>query len=408
MKKENSEEKVHEVVIITDEQLQVFPQETQETIIFLSENIAPNQLMVLNPFVEKLIEVRKLKDLKYDDSTAEKKKESIEEFKNAKSKVAEFKKYVTETKTKLKQPIDKVGKEILVIEKFGLSEVVDVLTEMEKTFADYLAEEQEKKDIAAKKKLEKANAAIEEVKKLADEGARTIAINEVKTMIQYTFLDEIETEVVSATSSWGIEPLKVLKAKLDKVTLGEYIEKHKLNIDLLEEETFDFLIENFNTKLTAKIQVVQDKITLLESQESHKVRDIKDEVKNEMQSAAQSANMHIENVSNLEVSKSPIHTIENDTPTWGRVVPRSDFDNLEKEEEQGEPLSVETHGVEAIYNAVLKAVADANKIAWNVIQEMNSLGYDFNAPRESIDSKALAIFDAGTLLKKTINHISNK
>lgn len=390
-KKENIE--VLEVEIITDEQLQVFPEETQETIIFLSENISSNQLMVLNPFVKKLMEVRQLKDIKYDDSTPEAKKKSIESFKEAKSTVAEFKKFVSATKTTLKQPIDKVGKEILVIEKFGLSEVVDVLSVMEKTFANYLKEEKKKKDIAAQNKLDKANEAINEVQKIADEGNKTIAINEVKTMIQYTFLDEIETEVAQATVTWGIEPLRSLEDKLNKITLNDYIEKHSLNIDLLEDDVLDFLINNFNTKLTAKIQVVKDKITLLESQESHKVRDIKEEVKAEMQNQ-------------------PVKTDENTTTppadAWGKVVSSEAFSDFVKDEDEGEVVSIETHGIDAAYKTLLASIINTNKFAWNLIEEMNQTGIDLNIPREEQSPKVLAIFDAGNLLKKIIDHISNK
>lgn len=258
---------VKEIEIFTLEQLNVLPQEAKTSIIELGNNLPQKELLVLNPLVTKLLQIKELTKIQYvplpENATPEQKeahKASLEEFKDAKAQITALKKQNGEAKSAIKKPLDLLGKQVLTIEKAIDKIALEVLGDIEKTFKPYLDATKEKKDAAAKAKEDKANEAINTLSDANLAQANQFKKSQLTTFLKYEMLTDTKTEVNNAIENYTLDKLFIVRDSLKLKTFETFATGQDLTIlsteDLTAIKTFftvdiDLLIKNINVKITA-------------------------------------------------------------------------------------------------------------------------------------------------------------
>lgn len=265
-----------EVVLLTEEQIEVLEPVIKKEVKFLTDNLSSGHLMVLNPFILKLTEIQSLRNLEYKNTTPEEKEQSIAEYKSAMEELKEVKKAAVKTREVIKRPIDEMGKMIKSVENGALAIIDGIISDIDTTFKEYRDEEEErlriareKREAAAKKKTEELEAKNRAQQELLE---KTSIINQLK----YEVPSKDEKQVQEAVSNWTLERVRALKQDLEQVSFEKAL-KHVDQKGLLNEEEKAICKEVFDSRYKAFIPLLNNRIELLELQEAERFRKQREE-----------------------------------------------------------------------------------------------------------------------------------
>lgn len=265
-----------EIVLLTNDQIEILEPVIKKEVKFLSDNLSPSHLVILNPFVLKLTEIQSLRNIEYKNNTPEEKEESIANYKSAIAELKEVKKAAKETREVLKRPIDEMGKMIKSIEN-GAYEIIDgIVSDIDATFEEYRAEEEERLRIQREKREEaqrKKTAELEAQNKAQEELLqKTNIINQLK----YEVPAKDEKQVQEAVSNWTLESVRALKQDLEQFSFEKAL-KYIDEKNLLNEEEKSICKEVFDSKYKGFQTLLNNRIELLELQEADRFRKQREE-----------------------------------------------------------------------------------------------------------------------------------
>jgi hypothetical protein len=259
----------NELVIFSQEQLNILPQEAKDSVISLEKNLPQKELLILNPLVSELLKVKELAKLKYEPLPEEPTKEDIEkhniniqEFKDAKKSITALKQQNESAKTAIKKPLDTLGKQVLTFEKSVNTIAVDVLTTLEKTFKIWIDAEAAKAKAKADAKTEKANAAINALSEQNQAQANTFKKSTLITFLKYEMLGPLKLEVNGAIENYSLDKLFVLRDGLVLRTFESFTAEKELN--LLDDEELTNIKKFFSDEIDLFRKSINTKIEALE------------------------------------------------------------------------------------------------------------------------------------------------
>lgn len=259
-----------EIIIFTDDQLEVLPQETKEVIIGLTHNLPANELKVLNPLIVELLKIKELTKIQYvplpDDPTAEQKEahaKSVEKFKAAKKALIEFGKKNADAKTKIKGPLDLLGKEVLKVERSLTTIKDEVLTAIETTFKDFIEAEKEKAAAALEKRNAKAAAAVAALSEENVEKDNIIKKGALMTFLKYEILEGTKADVALAIEKFSLDEVFKLRDGLAMRTFENLAFGKELT--LLDEEELASVKKNFENEIAGFTLNLNNRITALQA-----------------------------------------------------------------------------------------------------------------------------------------------
>lgn len=265
-----------EIVLLTNDQIELLEPVIKKEVKFLSDNLSSSHLVILNPFVLKLTEIQSLRNIEYKNNTPQEKEESIANYKSAIAELKEVKKAAKETREILKRPIDEMGKMIKSIENGAYEIIEGIVSDIDATFEEYRAEEEERLRIQREKREEaqrKKTAELEAQNKAQEELLqKTNIINQLK----YEVPAKDEKQVQEAVSNWTLERVKALKDELLNKSF-EYVVPTVDANNLLNEEEKAICKEVFDSKYKAFIPLLNNRIELLELQEAERFRKQREE-----------------------------------------------------------------------------------------------------------------------------------
>lgn len=259
----------NEIEIFSEEQLDILPKEAKASIIELGNNLPTKELLVLNPLVAKLLQIKELTKIKYvplpEDPTKEDKeayKANIEEFKEAKKEITSLKQQSAIAKKAIKGPLDALGKEVLNVERSINEIALEVLSVIEESFKPYTDEVAEKAAAALKIKTDKANEAINALSAENLAQANTFKKSTLITFLKYEMLGDTKLEVNNAIENYSLERLYALRDLIplktfESLTVGK-------ELDLLSEEELTAVKNVFQNEIKQFISSINVKITTLE------------------------------------------------------------------------------------------------------------------------------------------------
>lgn len=236
--------KEKEILILTEDMTDKLPEKVQESVVWLSEQLRPKELVPFNPIVKRLLEIKELSTIKYDP---EKEAETVKEYKAAKKAISSFNASVRAAKKEMKGAYDQIGKKILVIERGFIEEASEVLADLQITFKPYLDAEKKK---ALDKEEERQRIANAEVLKLKQENAaqmNAIAKQNLKNKIKYDILAVEKTKAISQLNKLNVVVVKQMKEAYASATFEQTVEMNssvKDDYHLLDEsEISEFVLE---------------------------------------------------------------------------------------------------------------------------------------------------------------------
>lgn len=256
---------VKEIEVFSIEQLQVLPQDAKESIILLSNNLPTKELMVLNPLVTKLLQIKELENIVYtplpenptkEDTAAH--KENIQDFKNAIKEITGLKKQAGDAKTAIKKPLDDLGKQVLIIEKSINSLANEISEKVKNTFKPYLDAEAEKAAAALAAKQAKEKEAIDALEKENQAQALLFQKSNLVTFLKYEMLEATKKEVQNALATYSKEALFELRGYMNFKTF-EFFTKEK-NISLIPPDELNPIKEHFNSEINSMVLSINSAI----------------------------------------------------------------------------------------------------------------------------------------------------
>lgn len=261
-----------EVVVLTEEQIKAMPEETQEDIVFLTENVPTNQLVKLNPLVVNLSEIKneaaKIKYKKPDKEGLLVKKdfdaENIKEFTECVGKVKSYRSALKSTCSELKRPQLDINKAYNAIQKVFHDEATAVLDAMEADFKDWRDFQQREKEEKEKRK----NKALIEAKEQAESQA-SAAVEKAERMEVYNNLKfSVIGNILVETSNMVLRSNKeTLQARLTLLQNGVYSDYTKdVKLDILTEEQQKELVEKYNNDVQDSIELIRKKLEAIETE----------------------------------------------------------------------------------------------------------------------------------------------
>jgi hypothetical protein len=252
---------VKEIEILTPEQIERLPDTVHDNVVFLTENVRPQELVKLNPLVSELLNMRdhlsKLEVVKDKDGKIT--KDSIDDYKELLKTQRSFNGTLTKTAKVLQKPYQDINKGFIEIKKTFKEESDKVKEAAEEIFAEYeeekarkAAEQQAKKDAAL-------NAKIEESTKEAEELRRKQEASNVFNQIKYVEIGERITERTSqAILSLNENSLARLIPEMAQKSFSGITAN--LDLSLLEESVLEQLKTSFDTAKRFAIASIEDKL----------------------------------------------------------------------------------------------------------------------------------------------------
>lgn len=265
MENKMSTQEVKEIEVFSIEQLQILPQDAKESIILLSNNLPTKELLVLNPLVTKLLQIKKLEEIVYtplpenptkEDVAAH--KENIQEFKSALKDITGLKQQAGQAKTAIKKPLDNLGKQVLVIEKSINNLANEISEKIKNKFKPYLDAEAEKAAAALAAKQAKEKEAINALEKQNEAQALLFQKSTLTTFLKYEMLEATKKEVQNALATYSKEALFELRGSFNFKTF-EFFTKEK-NISLIPPDELTPIREHFNSEINTMIASINNAI----------------------------------------------------------------------------------------------------------------------------------------------------
>lgn len=281
MAKTTEKNKVAEITVLTEEQINALPQKTKDDVIFLMEHLPASGLLKLSKLGEELIEMKKLaSELKYIEDN----KENLQDYKNIKSKVKNFRARLPEVKKELKGPLDAMGKKILSVEKIIKSEADSYLDIIDKTFKPYLDAEAKKKADKEKKKEEERNKAIKEANDAATQAQKLAKRGQLYNDIRYqTIQNKIGRVAMTNCQTFTAAALKEALNKLEALTYSSMLKENGFDdLSPLLEEQKEELQKEFVNERDFALATYRQRINQLEEAQENAINVAKAETKAEV------------------------------------------------------------------------------------------------------------------------------
>lgn len=255
-------EEVQELVVLTDEQIELLPDTVKENVVFLTENMNQKDLMVLNPIVQELLVITnnvanlKIKPIGEDGKWD---KDNIQTFVDAKKEIRSFRAKLKEAGSKLKEPYLAIQKGIVAIEKAVKGVADDAYTEAESIFKEYVKWEEEQKAEKERKKNEALLSKVEEAQAIANEAQmkqkRTDVYNNIKyNLIHRNLVERVSDAILDANQ----RKLETMKMDIESWTYESTIQGN--DITILSQELQAELHALFSQSKTKAVRLLNDKI----------------------------------------------------------------------------------------------------------------------------------------------------
>ena len=251
---------IAEIEILTEEQIAALPESVHDNVVYLTENVRPKELVVLNPLVASLLNMQNdLAALKPEkNEKGEFTKESIEAYKALKATQRSFNGALTKTAKNLKKPYQDINKGFIAIENEFKKLSDEIKKEAEAKFAEYeeqLAEKrriaQEKKDAEMNKKIEEANAQAEFIRAQQEK-------TEVYNKVMYLEIGgNLRDRAITAIDTLSIDGISRLKAEIAQKVFEDVLPE---NHEVLDAEVKKELEEAFYERKAWAIQKMDEKI----------------------------------------------------------------------------------------------------------------------------------------------------
>ena len=192
-------EEVQELVVLTPEQIEALPKEVKKNVVFLTETVGAKDLMVLNPMVTELLEIReqgKAIKLIPADKEGNYDKDNIQSFTDVKKRVRTFRAEVGRVAKQMKEDPAKITKAIIAIEKTFVAEATDVYDAAEKEFADYIKDEIAKAEAKQAEKDKALTDMIEASNKIGQDATLQLERTNLYNKIKYEKVNRHLVELV--------------------------------------------------------------------------------------------------------------------------------------------------------------------------------------------------------------------
>jgi len=223
------------IEVLTSELIESLDVSVKENIVLLSERIGDKAMLPLNPLVTRFQTLLEYNDLKYN---SEKKKESVQDYKDAKADIRNFRATVKATKTEMKAKIIETGKAMDNIEKTFVDKATEIHDVLDVNFNEYLEEEKKKVLEAARKKEEARNAVSLALQKEAEEtllkAQKSGAMSKVKYDMILAFKEEKTNELSRLNISSIDRAIELFKQIKIPVLLTKY--QYTVEWSLLEDD----------------------------------------------------------------------------------------------------------------------------------------------------------------------------
>lgn len=234
------ENKVTEVQLLTEEQINLLPAEIKKNVIFLTKKLDSKALVKLNPIVKDLLDMRELeKDLilmpmnKDGDFNVD----NIKEYMSLKTSVGSFNSKLKSSAKELKEPYAKVQKGIIAVEKTLLAEAAKIKESIVERFSLYEADKIKKAKEAKEKRDKKLLDKIKKEEEEKEEAQATLKKSTVYNTVKYEIVNKKFTEDVS------------------EAVLNDNALSLKMKLRVLESSTYDkVILDNDVTVLDIEVQ----------------------------------------------------------------------------------------------------------------------------------------------------------
>lgn len=259
------------VLVLTDDMTETLPAEVQESIVWLSKELRPAELVPFNPVVVALVELQKLADIKYDPENI---KESSQEYKDAKKAIGSFNSAVRAAKKEMKGAYDAIGKKILSMEKGFLAEASAVMDTLSEEFKPWLDAEEAKKAAAAKKKQDKLDEEMNALKKQNEEQAIVANRQEVYNKIRYEIILEFAANAITQLNKLNLSSVISMYESYKGVTYDKTVplsEGVRDNYHLLSEDQIKTLKNEFDDQVTKVLEAYGNRLVELKDIESNRL-----------------------------------------------------------------------------------------------------------------------------------------
>lgn len=260
-----------EVTVVTEKDLELLEPTLKKEVVFVSDKLSSAQLATLNPFIVKLNEIQAYRNLEYRNATPEEKEESVSNYKKAISELKEVKKLASETKKKLKEPIDEIGKKLVAIEKGALSIIEDIISDMDSNFKEWRDEEERRLEEQRRKREERERAKTAELEAQNKAQEELILKTSIINQLKYEIPSVDEKRVLDAVSYWTLEKVTQLKDELSNKSFDSVLPAIDKN-NLLNEEEVAICREVFEAKYLGFRPLIDNRIKLLEMEREAEVQ----------------------------------------------------------------------------------------------------------------------------------------
>lgn len=266
-------EKAEVIEVVNLDEFQELDAGLQKQIITITEELNLKQIKAFNPLIVGMIEVEKLRELKFDAEDPEHGKK----YEDAVRTVKSYRAKVSKTKSLIKKPLLETGRGLDKIEKAFKDKATDVYSYLDKVFKPYIDEKARKKAEREAKKMEAKN---KEINELAAENQQNNLViqrmnvstsirKDISKIIQYTnecienfsvdkLIEHLEDLQKSNQNQLQLteEQKKVLLPEQIEELNSEFISTTDLAIQLV-----DNVIKNKQVEFEKQVQTEAEKIS---------------------------------------------------------------------------------------------------------------------------------------------------
>jgi len=260
------------VLVLTDDMTDKLPESVQESVVWLSEQLRPKELVPFNPVVKALLDLKEMATIKYDSKNE---KESVQKYKDAKKAVGSFNSALRQAKSDMKGPYDEIGKKIIVMEKGFKKESDEVMETLQKTFKPYLDAEAKKKAEREAKKEAERNA---ELNRLKEEKAQTENLAKRQSVFntaKYDIMANLKNTLISQLNSLNLGSVLKFKETYEKAKFENtvsYDQRIREDFALLSDEQVSELKGDWDAMIKNVLETYGERAEELKRAEEERLK----------------------------------------------------------------------------------------------------------------------------------------
>jgi len=242
---------IKEVEVIPEEELQSLPQEAQEVLVALNNELNAKDIVKFNPIIAEMLKIQEFTTIKYDPE----KPETIDQYKEAIKFIGAFNQKTKNTKAELKKPYLEVGRKLDAIEKLFLNGAKNAKQTLVEEFKEFELEKARKRKEAEDRK----NAELLEKQKELEEkmDQNELIIKRMQTKLKYDkFIEETMNKTLKQAETYSYVALLIEIDTLNKTSL-DLLEE---DIEILSEDVVEALTLRFNKMKETCISLLQNAI----------------------------------------------------------------------------------------------------------------------------------------------------